>query len=80
MVNASAVVEGTPVHGSRGGCLGYAAGVDGGELLVDCIGIRGARARVPLEWVVDVAGAVRLCKSCSEVREEWWAAGPPRQR
>jgi hypothetical protein len=75
MVDASNVVEGTPVHGSRGDCLGFAAGVEDDELLVDCLGVRGAQARVPLEWVVDVADAVRLCKSCNEIREEWWAAG-----
>ncbi len=74
------VVEGTPVYGSRGGCLGYAAGVEEGELLVDCLGIRGAQGRVPLEWVVDVADAVRLCKSCGEVRQEWWATARPRRR
>jgi hypothetical protein len=77
---ALAVVEGTPVYGSRGGCLGYAAGVEEGELLVDCLGIRGAQGRVPLEWVTDVADAVRLCKSCSEVREGWWAVAKPRHR
>jgi len=71
MVDLTSIVEGTPVYGSRGGCLGYAAGVEDGELLVDCIGYRGARLRVPGEWVRDAEEVVRLSRTCNEVRSDW---------
>jgi hypothetical protein len=68
MPDASIAVEGAPVYGSGGGCLGYATGLEGGVLLVDCLGVRGARLHVPLEWVVEAGDCVRLCKTCREVR------------
>jgi hypothetical protein len=74
MSDAALMLEGAPVYGALGGCLGYVAGVEDGVLLVECIGVRGARLNVPLEWVEEVGESVRLCKTCNQVREDWLAA------
>jgi hypothetical protein len=50
------------------------AGLEGGVLLVDCVGFRGARLHVPLEWVEEVGDSVRLCKTCNQVRDDWLTA------
>jgi hypothetical protein len=74
MVELPNVMEGAPVYGSAGGCLGYAAGLEGGALAVDCVGVRGARLHVPLDWVAGVedgGGLVRLSRTCNEVRADW---------
>jgi len=73
MSNLSAVLDGAPVYGALGGCLGYVAGVEGDSLLVDCLGVRGARLHVPLEWVEEVGESVRLCRTCNQVRQDWLA-------
>ncbi len=68
MSHTASVLAGVPVHGSQGGCLGYAAGLEDGDLLVDCDGARGDRLHLPLEWVTEFGDTVHLCKTCNEAR------------